>query len=220
MAVDIRDSYDAVAEDYRDAVADDLAFKAFDRAMLSAFAELVADSGGGLVADIGCSPGHTTARPVELGMDAFGIDLSPGMVAVAVAVAVARADHPTLRFDVGTMTTLALDHEGLAGIVARYSTIHRSDDDLAVAFGEFHRALQPHGHVLLDFQVGDETLVRTEAYGHKVALVTYRRPVDVVIATLEAAGFAIVAELVRAPDSREKVRQCHLIARGSATDNG
>ncbi|MFE9404030.1 class I SAM-dependent methyltransferase [Streptomyces sp. NPDC006530] len=49
---------------------------------------------------MGCGTGRITAHLRELGLDVFGIDLSPGMVEVA------RRDHPGLRFDVGSMTDL------------------------------------------------------------------------------------------------------------------
>ena len=49
----------------------------------------------GPVADVGCGPGHVTAHLNKLGVDAFGIDLSPAMLDLA------RRDHPGLRFEVG-----------------------------------------------------------------------------------------------------------------------
>jgi hypothetical protein len=97
--------------------------------------------------------------------------------------------------------------------VARYSTIHLTEVELPLAFDEFRRVLAPGGYVLLDFQVGDERIVRHEAYGHPVELTAYRRPVATVVDQLHASGFDVVAQLVRAPDDREKVEQCHLIGR-------
>ena len=202
-----RELYDTVAASYEREVAGELPGKVFDRAMLTAFAELVLAEGSVAVADIGCGPGHLTAHLVALGLEAYGIDLSARMVDVA------RAAHPELRFEVGSMTALELRANTVGGIVARYSTIHLTDAELPVAFAEFHRVLVPGGYVLLDFQVGDERVDRAEAYGHAVELTAYRRPVATVAAALEGAGFDVIAELTRAPDSREKVEQCHLIAR-------
>jgi 2-polyprenyl-3-methyl-5-hydroxy-6-metoxy-1,4-benzoquinol methylase len=48
--------------------------------------------------DVGCGTGRITAHLRQLGVDVFGIDLSPGMIEVA------RRDHPGLRFDLGSMT--------------------------------------------------------------------------------------------------------------------
>ncbi len=78
-----RASYDRVAEDYDRLLRDELANMPFDRAMLGVFAERVLDGGGGLVGDLGCGTGRITTHLEKLGLDAFGIDLSPRMVAVA-----------------------------------------------------------------------------------------------------------------------------------------
>jgi ubiquinone/menaquinone biosynthesis C-methylase UbiE len=203
--VNTRDSYTVVAESYRDLVASELPAKIFDRAMLGAFCELVA-AAPGPIADIGCGPGHVTAYLSSAGLNVVGIDESPGMIAVA------RAAYPELRFDLQTMLSLTVSDSSLAGLVARYSTIHLTDAEIQLAFAEFRRVLMPGGYALLDFQVGDERLERTEAYGHPVAITSFRRPVAQVIAALEVAGFEVVAQLTREPDALEKVAQCHLIA--------
>ena len=54
-----------------------------DRSMLSAFALQVNESGGGRVADIGCGVGRATSYLADQDLDIMGVDLSPGMVAVA-----------------------------------------------------------------------------------------------------------------------------------------
>jgi SAM-dependent methyltransferase len=78
-----RVAYDTVAVDYAEVLRTELERKPLDRAMLGTFAELVQASGGGPVADLGSGPGRVTAYLHALGLSAFGIDLSPGMVAVA-----------------------------------------------------------------------------------------------------------------------------------------
>jgi trans-aconitate methyltransferase len=82
---------------------------------------MVHTAGGGPVAGVGCGPGHVTAHLHELGVDAFGIDLSPVMVEVA------RRDHPGLRFGVGSMTDLNLADASVAGLLAWWSLIHVPD---------------------------------------------------------------------------------------------
>src|SRR3974390_3391872 len=79
----VRAAYDAVAVDYAALLRDELAAKPFDRALLGAFAELVLSGSAGPVADVGCGPGRVTAYLHGLGVETFGIDLSPAMVAVA-----------------------------------------------------------------------------------------------------------------------------------------
>ena len=99
---DTRDSYDTDADGYADKVRGLLDASPYLRASLALFAELVREAGGGTVADIGCGPGYVTRQLRDLGVDAFGVDLSPAMIALA------RRDHPDIRFEVGTMTELDL----------------------------------------------------------------------------------------------------------------
>ena len=81
-----------------------------------------------------------------MGSTAFGIDLSPQMVAQA------RQAYPDLRFEVGSMLALDLPDRCLGGIVAWYSMIHIPDEQLPQAFGEFFRVLAPGGYLMLAFQ--------------------------------------------------------------------
>ncbi|MFJ2437079.1 class I SAM-dependent methyltransferase [Streptomyces anulatus] len=114
----IRQSYDAVAADYARTVKDPSELDPLSRAVLGAFAELVTSADLGPTADVGCGPGKVTAYLTGLGVSAFGIDLSPRMVGLA------RAAHPELRFEVGSMTALETGDGELGGILAFYSTHH------------------------------------------------------------------------------------------------
>src|SRR5437773_6198242 len=75
----VRASYDRVAAEYAERIAGELAGKPFDRALLDRFADQVRPLGP--VCDVGCGPGHVTAYLHERGLDVFGVDLSPEMVA-------------------------------------------------------------------------------------------------------------------------------------------
>ncbi|MFD4623024.1 class I SAM-dependent DNA methyltransferase [Streptomyces sp. NPDC058475] len=206
-----RASYDIVAVDYAVLLKDELGNKPLDRAMLAAFAEQVRAGGGGEVADLGCGPGRVTAHLEGLGLDAYGIDLSPEMVAVA------RRDHPRLRFEVGSMNDLAIKDDSLAGALAWYSTVHTPLDELPLFFREFHRVLAPGGHLLIAFKVGDERVRLRHAYGHDLDLDVHRFPPERVAGLLRAAGLVEVARLVREADAREKTPQAFLLARKPET---
>ncbi|MFJ3233445.1 class I SAM-dependent DNA methyltransferase [Streptomyces sp. NPDC086787] len=203
-----RSSYDAIAREYTDRHPDGLADSPVDRAMLASFAELAKDASPAPVADLGSGPGHVTARLHDLGVPVFGVDLSPGMVALA------REAHPHLRFHVGSMTSLDLPDETLSGIVALYSLIHVPDDHLPATFAGFHRVLAPGGHVLLAFQTGERGgLHLTERFGHEIDLAYHWRPAHAVGALLAEAGLEIRATLLREPLEDEKRPRAFVLAR-------
>ncbi|MFE2291280.1 class I SAM-dependent methyltransferase [Streptomyces sp. NPDC059452] len=177
-----------MAAGYAEWTRDELASKPLERALLAAFAELAAADGGGLpVADVGCGTGRVTAHlhGLGLGLHVFGIDLSPQMLAEA------RKDHPGLRFEEGSMLGLSLPDASLGGILAWYSTIHVPDEELPRVFAEFRRVLAPGAPVQLGFQVGDEPLRLTEAWGREVSLVFHRRQPERVAELLRAAGLEV-----------------------------
>ncbi|MET7635398.1 MULTISPECIES: class I SAM-dependent methyltransferase [unclassified Streptomyces] len=196
-----RTAYDTVAVDYERLLRDELNAKPLDRAMLTAFSELVQAPRIGPVADLGCGPGRVTAHLHSLGVEAFGIDLSPEMIAVA------RRTHPELRFEEGSMTALELKDDILGGIVAWYSTVHTPPELLPTVFAECHRVLAPGGHMLLAFKVGDQCWHRDQAYGHAVALDIYWTSPHHVADLMSRAGLVMDARMIREPDESEKPRQ-------------
>ncbi|HET6500022.1 MAG TPA: methyltransferase domain-containing protein [Amycolatopsis sp.] len=202
-----RTAYDTVATDYAEILRTELDEKPLDRAMLGSFAELVRGAGGGPVADLGCGPGRVTAHLRSLGVDAFGIDLSPAMIEVA------RGRYPGLRFDEGSMTALDLADHALTGIVAWYSIIHTPPESLPTIFAEFGRVLTPGGYLLLAFQVGDERVHLRQGYGHEISLDAYRLAPDRIADLFARFGFVEHARLVREPERWEKTPQAYLMAR-------
>ncbi|MEV0700683.1 class I SAM-dependent methyltransferase [Saccharopolyspora sp. NPDC050389] len=192
---DTRTSYDTVAVSYADQVRDAIAERPYLRAALALFADMVHAADGGPVADVGCGPGHVTAHLHELGIDPFGIDLSPAMIDVA------RRDHPGLRFEVGSMTDLALADASVAGLLAWWSLIHVPDNAVPAVLGHFRRALRPGGPLLLGFHVGDESRLKTQGYGgHPMKVHVHHRQPDQAAAWLRDAGFAVEAQLLLDPD--------------------
>lgn len=202
-----RAAYDLVAEDYADLLRDELTGSEYDRAMLGVFAEQIARAGGGLVGDLGCGPGRIAGYLSRLGMDVAGVDLSPRMVEVA------RRDHPGARFEVGSMAALPFADAELAGALAWYSIIHTPEERQGDLFAEFARVVRPGGVMLLAFQVGDDVVRITHAYGHDVELSARRQDPDRVRVRLVDAGFTPTADLIRSPVPPEKVRQGYLMAR-------
>ncbi|MCX5357039.1 class I SAM-dependent methyltransferase [Streptomyces mirabilis] len=187
---DTRSSYDRVAASYADQLRETLAGNPFLREALALFADEVHTVGGGPVADLGCGPGHVTAHLHELGVDAFGIDLSPVMIDVA------RRDHPDLRFEVGSMTDLNLADASITALLSFWSLIHVPDDAIPTVFGQFRRVLRPGGPLLLGFHIGDESQLKTQGYGgHPMKVYIHRRQPEQVAAWLHDAGLNVEARL-------------------------
>jgi ubiquinone/menaquinone biosynthesis C-methylase UbiE len=204
---DTRASYDNVAASYAEQVRDLLAATPYERAALGLFAEQVQAAGGGPIADVGCGPGRITAHLHRLGIETFGIDLSPAMVEVA------RRDHPGLRFEVGSMTDLDLADSSVGGLVAWYSLIHIPDQDIAAVLARFRRVLRPGGPLLAAFHAGVGSTLLTSGYGgYPMRLRVHRRQPGQVAGLLEAAGFTVEAQLTLS--SAESSNGAILFARG------
>ncbi|MFJ6701041.1 class I SAM-dependent methyltransferase [Streptomyces sp. NPDC091272] len=203
---DIRDSYDAVAEEYATRLHEELAGKPLDRALLSCLLEQTGP--GGTIADLGCGPGHVAAWLTGNGAHTVGIDLSAGMVETG------RRRFPEVEFRQGDLRELPAKDGEFASAVAFYSIIHLHPDDLPRAFEEMRRTLCPAGLLLLSFHMGEEIRHMGEWWGQQVNLdFRFLAPARIA-ALLEAAGFAVEMRMERTcyPDEAE-TRRCYFLAR-------
>lgn len=174
--------------------------------MLATFAELTTAAGLGPVADLGCGIGRIRAHLDSLGVDAFGVDLSPAVVGIA------RRTYLHLRFDVGSITALDLSGAAAGGVLAWYSTIHTPPQDLPGVFAELSRVLAPGGYLLIGFHVGDGLRPRTVTYRDGVSVVGHDATAERVADRARQAGLIAHTQLVRAAQGREKQPQSSLIA--------
>jgi ubiquinone/menaquinone biosynthesis C-methylase UbiE len=202
-----RAAYDTVAFNYAEMFNDDLAGATMDRAMLGVFAEAVQRNDLGPVADIGCGTGRITVHLDSLGLDVFGIDLSPGMLAEA-----ARR-YPHLRFSEGSLLNLDLADASLGGALAWYSLIHTPPELMPSAIAELARVLAPGGQLVVAFQVGDERVRLTQAYGHQVSYDVYRLSPDRITELLRDNGLDVYARTILAPEAPYPTPQAYLHAR-------
>ncbi|MFJ6571155.1 class I SAM-dependent DNA methyltransferase [Streptomyces sp. NPDC091292] len=207
----VRESYDTVADTYLERVPRPAELDALTRATFAAFAEMVRGGGRGPVADVGCGPGLVTAYLTTLGVSAFGVDVSPRMIALA------RRAHPGLRFEEGSMTGLDIGDDTLGGVLAWYSIQHTPPEQLPAVFAEFHRTLAPGGHVLIGVYVGDNEHVQPDQhYGHPVSYKFHFLPLDRLTDLLAAAGLVVSARLEQGPDEGKKRAYVCVLARKPA----
>jgi SAM-dependent methyltransferase len=196
----VRASYDRVADTYVELDIGDLSAQPWLRAALGAFAESV--RGLGPVLDVGCGPGQVTAHLAGLGLDVRGVDLSPRMVEHA------RRLHPGLRFDVASATALDVAPSSLGGVLGWWSLFNLPRDVLPRVLAAYARALVPGGQAMIGTHVGDEDVVRREAYGGvRVEWTTHLWRPEQLADMLAAAGLEVVAEMrfPESPDSRPQV---------------
>ncbi|MFF8656011.1 class I SAM-dependent methyltransferase [Streptomyces huasconensis] len=201
------DAYDAIAVEYAGIDRTDLNGPSLDRALLAAFADHVRAEGNGTVAEVGCGPGPVTALLRSMGLDVFGVDLSPVMVGLA------REAYPELRFEVGSMDALDVPDGGLAGVVSWYSVIHTPPQEVRGCFEEFRRVLAPGGLLLLAFFESEGGPV-TE-FDHRVTT-AYRWPVDGLADLAGETGFTEIGRMLREPWEGERFRRGHLLMRAGA----
>ncbi|MBM7442265.1 class I SAM-dependent methyltransferase [Streptomyces sp. HB132] len=199
-----RTAYDGIVELYASMFADRLETQPFARSMIGTFAELVRGTGNLRTADVGCGPGHLTAMLTGLGLDAFGLDLSPAMIDHA------RRTHPELRFDEARMEAMPVETGSLGGVMAHYSMIHTPPGELGALLAEQVRVLAPGGLLLVSFfgTDGPEPVL----FDHKVAP-AYSWPVDRMAESLAGAGLTPFARLLHDPASERGFLDAHVLSR-------
>jgi ubiquinone/menaquinone biosynthesis C-methylase UbiE len=210
----VQRAYDIVAEDYAAYLPDTRWEAPLDLAMVDAFAMAVTTGNDAQVLDAGCGTGRMSQYLTERGCSVEGVDLSPGMVAMA------RRNHPGLVFTVGSLTELPYPDDQFAGVMLWYSIIHTPPAGQARIFAEATRVLRPAGHLLVGFQSGEGTRDVSGAYrqfGHEIELERHLYTADEVGSQIEAAGLWEVCRLVRRAQGNERDDQAVLLARAAGT---
>jgi SAM-dependent methyltransferase len=205
MTRDLKATYDLVADDYVAHIFDELKDKPFDRALLD---EMAVRAGVGIICDLGCGPGHAARYLHERGANVIGIDLSPGMIERA------RAHTPGVPFEASDMRALDVPDGAWQAIVAFYSIVHFSREELADVFREMKRVLAPGGALLLSFHIGSEGVHRDEWWGHAVDVDFFFFQTEEINAALEESGLVIERVLERDPypEIEYQSRRAYIIA--------
>lgn len=190
----VASTYDAVAGAYAERFTDELDGKPFDRWVLE---RLATDAGTGPVADVGCGPGQIGAYVALVGDGAVtGFDLSPGMVDEA------RRRFPELRFEVADARALPppAAGEGWALIVAWYSLIHLTGDELAGAVSSLAQGLAPGGTLAFAVHLGGEDTHLDEWFDRPVDIDFHLHDRAEVLTAVADAGLSRVEWYVRGPN--------------------
>lgn len=98
--------------------------------------------------DIATGPGYVAAAARERGARVVGLDFSPEMIAVA------RANHPGLRFDHGDAESLPYEHGSFDIATCAFGLLHFPRPGRAVA--EAYRVLRPRGRFVFTVWCGPD----------------------------------------------------------------
>lgn len=183
----IRDGYAARAVEYTQLLGDIGQMDAVDRARIGRWADGVE----GRILDAGCGPGHWTAFLVDRGAEASGIDLVPEFIVGA------SARFPHVPFRVASPNDADISPASFGGVLAWYSLIHASPDELPSLLAAARRALREGGRLLVGFFDGPDG----EPFPHAVTTAHYWT-IEGMSALLERAGFSVIDSDARAQDGR------------------
>lgn len=174
---EVTEAYALRAHEYADLLGTMDAVHPSDRALI----ETWADGIDGRALDAGCGPGHWTAHLASRGIEIRGIDLVPSFIEHA------RATHPGVRFDVGSIDRIDEPDASLDGILSWYSTIHHDPARISAPLGEFARVLKPGGTLVLGYFDAPST----EKFDHAV-VGAFRWSAEELTNAVNEAGFDVV----------------------------
>ncbi|WP_420097961.1 class I SAM-dependent methyltransferase [Corynebacterium sp.] len=140
----------------------------------------------GKILDVGCGPGQWTHWLRGEGIDIEGVDPVPEFIDLA------RQEYPGVPYLVGHAENLDVPSSSLGGVLAWYSLIHSTPEDVAAALGEFARCVRPGGGLLLGFF----TAAEHGPFDHAVTT-AYHWPLDALEKFVEDAGFTVTHSATR-----------------------
>src|SRR5699024_9312049 len=147
-----------------------------DRGVIEPWARSIS----GRILDVGAGTGRWSGHLAALGHDVVGLEPAPEFVEIA------RRAHPTVEFRQAAIADLEGTTELWSGILAWYSLIHVTPDELPRVLSVLRRALDDGGSLLASFFSGP----RAETIAHPVAT-AYRVPMADMTRALAGAGFEV-----------------------------
>jgi ubiquinone/menaquinone biosynthesis C-methylase UbiE len=111
----------------------------------------------------------------------------------------ARARHPEIHFQKGNLLDLEFDDNSIAGVVAFYSIVHSTEEQVAIAFAEMSRVLEPGGLLLLTYHIGGKPIHVDEFLGNKVDVDFIFFTTAFIAGSLNASAFEKIETIEREP---------------------
>jgi ubiquinone/menaquinone biosynthesis C-methylase UbiE len=199
--------YDTVAKEYAEKFCGEHEKKPKDCEMFFRFSQEI--GGRKPVWDFGCGPGQTTKYLNDLGIEISGMDLSEKILEQA------RRIHPKIHFRKGNILELEFESGSIAGVVAFYTIVNFSEEQVGRAFEEIFRVLQPGGVFLFTYHIGDETIHLEEFLGKEVEMDFMLFRTDFISSCLEDSGFRRIEVVERDPypEVEYQSRRAYVFAR-------
>ena len=187
----VENLYDALAREYAETFSGEHEKKPKDQEILRRFSQEIKDRRP--VWDFGCGPGQTAKYLKTLGIEISGLDLSEKMLEQA------RTIHPEIHFRKGNILELEFENDSIAGVVAFYTIVHFTEEQVGIAFREVFRVLQPGGIFLFTYHIGEETIHLDEFLGKKVDINFMFFTTDFIFSCLKDSGFKKIEVIEREP---------------------
>ena len=187
----IERAYDAVAKEYAEAFADEHEKKPKDQEILRRFSQEIGNRRP--VWDFGCGPGHTANYLFTLGVEISGLDLSEKSLEQA------RTHYPAIHFQKGNVLKLKFENDSIAGVVSFYAIVHFTEEQVALAFSEVFRVLQPGGIFLFTYHIGKNTIHIDQFLGKRIDVDFMFFSHDFISRCLGDSGFVKTETIEREP---------------------
>jgi ubiquinone/menaquinone biosynthesis C-methylase UbiE len=187
----IRNLYDTVAKEYAETFSGEHEKKPKDQEILHRFWIEIGDRRP--IWDIGCGPGQTSEYLKNLGIEISGLDLSEKILEQA------RTFHPEIHFRNGNILELEFENDSIAGVVAFYTIVHFTEEQVEIAFRQVFRVLQPGGIFLFTYHIGEETIHVEEFLGKEIDIDLMFFTTDFIYSCLERSGFEKIEIIEREP---------------------
>lgn len=152
--IEVVEAWDAVAEEYARKYQDEILLKPVVAEFIREFIAGIPEDA--LICDMGCGPGQVARFLQSEGRRACGIDLSPGMIAMA------KQLNPEIPFTAADILVMN-ETELYDAIIGLYFIVNFPPELLPLVFQKLNRLIRPGGKLLLSFHTGGDELFRVES---------------------------------------------------------